>query len=125
MANVIPEENEQQWQHHLKLVIADCVNAVSKLRVLIQLLQKLCGTIVETWSTLLSGSRKQQLGDHTDLRDIEADCLARQLHRLQRAVYIFEHLVGCDRGRHAPLGRGCAIRDAINYHALDLVRRQL
>ena len=61
----------------------------------------------------------------TYLRDIEANRLAWQLHRLQSAVYIFKHLVGSDRGRHAPLSCGCAIRDAINYHALDLTGRQL
>jgi len=48
---MVREENQRWAQHHLKLVIADRIDAVSKLRVLIQLLQKLCGGIVETCST--------------------------------------------------------------------------
>ena len=72
-------------------------------------------------------AKAETMGMHepTYLRDIKANRLARQLHRLQRAVYIFKHLVCSDRGRHAPLSCGCAIRDAINYHTLDLAGRQL
>lgn len=115
--------NGIRW-YHLKLIIADSIDAVSKLGMLVQLLQKLCGSIVETCLNCLHVTRNRNT-THTDLCHIEANGLARQLQRNQSLVYVFEHFVCCDGGRHAPLSGGSTIGDAINYHAFNLRWRQL
>jgi hypothetical protein len=47
-------------RYHLKLIIADSIDAVSILGMLVQLLQKLCGSIVETCSNCLHVTRNNQ-----------------------------------------------------------------